>query len=651
MRSTRQLRLSETPYGHALLSLLRYAWLGAGRRELFSFLRSPYSGLARAHADFLEGRLRGRGLRSPERLEATILELRGQPLPALDRLRAASTSIGAVRELAGSMLRAAYGLESPPATEGARLDLRAYQAVLTLLDELEGWAKLGGELSAEELVAAIERAPVRSGAAAAGPRRRSSICSAPARAGPRSCSFSAWKKASSRSARRRRRSSTKTGAATSTEPPGSPSPTRSPARDTSSTPRARGRRGASISCARRRTMTARPARRAPSGTTSRAVLDPDDLPRATRRRALSELVWPIESAPSERERLRALAWLSTYDSAGAGCDRARERMGAAARPRARGAFDRPTRLTDPAVLESLRSRAMFGVTELEAFAGCSSIWFVERLLDPKSMDVEVDARMRGSIAHQALYKFFSGLPKRLGTEQVSPEQLDDALEFLGECLADAIAGGAESRLELTDLQRSELRQGLWRDLEALVRAEAESEHRLVPRQFEVSFGSERSAPELQRGLDLETFFLSGKIDRIDLDPFAARGIVWDYKSGKKAHSAAEIERELRLQIPLYMLVLRDLVGVEPLGGLYRPLSGDRKARGLLRATAKDDGVPGHSRATTWTRRTSGGRSRRRRRERARSSSESAAATSSTIRARGSCPSWCELGPMCRVRRR
>ena len=44
-----------------------------------------------------------------------------------------------------------------------------------------------------------------------------------------------------------------------------------------------------------------------------------------------------------------------------------------------------------------------------------------------------------------------------------------------------------------------------------------------------------------------------------------------------------------------MLVLRDLVGVEPLGGLYRPLAGDRKARGLLRASAKEDGVPGYSR--------------------------------------------------------
>src|SRR6185436_14904503 len=155
------------------------------------------------------------------------------------------------------------------------------------------------------------------------------------------------------------------------------------------------------------------------------------------------------------ERLRAVSRLSTADRAAAeavalanGWDRRLSR--------ALEAFRRPTALTDPAALESLRSRGVFGVTELEAFAGCSSIWFVERMLDPKSMDVEVDARMRGSIAHQTLFKFFSGLPKRLGCERVSPDQLDDALAFLGECLAEAIAGGAENRLELTDLQRSEL---------------------------------------------------------------------------------------------------------------------------------------------------------------------------------------------------
>jgi ATP-dependent helicase/DNAse subunit B len=379
------------------------------------------------------------------------------------------------------------------------------------------------------------------------------------------------------------------------------------------------------------------------------VIQPEDVARWTRRRPLSQLVWPIEIAPSERERLRALSWLSTTDHAGADA-LARANGWERRLDRALQAFDRPTRLTDSSVLDQLRGKSMFGVTELEAFAGCSSIWLVERLLDPKSMDAEVDARMRGSVAHQALFKFFSGLPKRLDAERVPPDRLDEALDFMRECLAEAIATGAEARLELTDLQRRELEQSLWRDLEGLVRAEAESELPLVPRKFEVSFGSDRSAPELQRGLDLGTFHLSGKIDRIDLDPFAARGIVWDYKSGKKAHSATEIERELRLQIPLYMLVLRDLVGVEPLGGLYRPLAGDRKARGLLRATARDDGVPGYSSRDYvdeddfWAK--------------VAKAEEVARRIVARIREgdvkhdprEGTCPSWCELGSMCRVKR-
>jgi RecB family exonuclease len=233
----------------------------------------------------------------------------------------------------------------------------------------------------------------------------------------------------------------------------------------------------------------------------------------------------------------------------------------------------------------------------------------------------------------------------LGSDGVQPEQVEDAVRFMHGCLDQALEG---VRMEMTDLQRRELRQGLARDLEQLVRAEAESTLPLVPRRFEVSFGSERSAPELQRGLELgDGAILSGKIDRIDVDPFSARGIVQDYKAGKSAHSAAEIEKELRLQIPLYMLVLRDLVGIEPLGGVYRPLAGGRRARGLLRA---GEGLDGFARndyrpeEEFWSQ-VEGAR-------------ETARGLAERIRTGdvrhdprgGECPSWCDLWPMCRIGR-
>ena len=120
------------------------------------------------------------------------------------------------------------------------------------------------------------------------------------------------------------------------------------------------------------------------------------------------------------------------------------------------------------------------------------------------------------------------------------------MRFLRRCFDDTLAGVSQ---ELSELERRELEGQLWRDLEHFVRDEAEAELPLVPRRFEVSFGTERSSPELQRGLDLGGFALSGKIDRIDVDPMSARGIVWDYKSGKTAFSAAKIDSPIHASGP------------------------------------------------------------------------------------------------------
>jgi hypothetical protein len=640
--------LTRTPFGHALLSLLRWEWRERRRGRLYAFLRSSYSGLPRAHVDFLEGRLRGRAV-ADERVEEETLRLRaGSRIPALERLRAEADPVAAVRALAAEMLRGSYGLEAPPTGPEALRDLRAHDAVARTLDELAAWCDLSAPVTPDDVVVALERTTVRLFAARE-PGRVAVVDLLQARTRRPEAVFVLGVEEGSLPRR------------------GDASPfvddelrrtldDRHGARLQRPAQAARDRYLFYAACTRpsRRLVLVRraagddggPREASPFWDETRTPFDPEDVARWTRRRALSALTWPLERAPTERERLRAVAAHAAHDVDGA-------RAVAVANgwerrlTRALRAFDRPTRLGHPAVLAELAARTSFGVTELEAFADCSSIWFVERLISPRTIDAGVDARLRGQVAHQALYRFFAGLPRRLGVDRPQEEGLEDTLEFLSECLDDAIAGVG---VQLTELQHRELRGTLRRDLEALVRAEAEVETPLAPRRFEVSFGSDRSPPELQRGLELDGFTVSGKIDRIDVDPFSARGIVQDYKSGKTAHSAARIESELRLQIPLYMLVLRDLVGIDPLGGVYRALAGRREARGLLREDARDDGVPGFHRndylapEEFW-----------RQVEVAR---ERAGDIVRRLRAgqvghdprTGTCPDWCRLWTMCRIRR-
>jgi len=639
-------RLGDTPLGRAMLALLRFGWVGGGRGELFAFLRSPFSGLERRATDFVEGRLRGRAIADPSRVEEESERLRGAPIPALVELKSVQEPVAAARGLLRTMVRNAWGLAAPPTADDARGDARAYRAAERTLDELRAFATLDGQSpSTEEVIAALERTRVRP--TAAGERGRVAVLDY-SRARTRLFDVVFLLGLEEGSLPRRDR----------------PSPLldddarrKLGGRLERPDPVARDRYLFYTACTRaeQRLVLVReaasddgvPREPSPFWGDVRSLFDPADVARATRRRPLSSLTWTLDSAPSERERLRALARLSVEDASSAaalatanGWSRRLER--------AREAFDRPTRLRSPTVLDTFSGRTVFSATELERFADCSSAWLVERVIDPKTIDAEPDPILRGQVVHTTLHRFYSALPRELDAERVTPENLEPALELVRRCLDDAFSSGV--RLDLTDLQEAELRQTLLADLEGFVRDEAESDVSFVPRRLEVAFGSERAAPELQRGLTLgDGLFLSGKIDRIDIDPFSARGIVQDYKSGKGAHSARDIDRELRLQIPLYVLALRDLVGIEPLGGLYRALSGKRHTRGMLRESSRED-LPGFFKddylddEAFWAQ--------------VETARERAATNAQRIRAgdvqhdpKGDgCPSWCDLWPICRVPR-
>jgi ATP-dependent helicase/DNAse subunit B len=635
-----RVRLGTTPIGHALLQLLRYAWGDAGRRELFGFLRSPYSGLARSSVDYVEGRLRGRAIHTPARVEEEAEKLREAPIPALAELRAAEDPVDAIRDQLRAMLRAAYGTDAPPAGEVSRLDLRAYGHVLQLLTEL-------GRLDAtrDEVIAALERCEVR--LASSGEAGRVAVLDL-MRARTRRFEVVFVLGLEEGSLPRRSRTSPFLDDDRRRELGGRLERPDQVSRD---------RYLFYTACTRavRRLYLVReaatdegtPREPSPFWEEVAAVFDRDDVVHATTRRPLSALTWSLDHAPSERERLRALSLLAASDADQAvvlAAANGWERRLA----RARGALRRETRLRSEALRAVYGAKSMFSVTELERFADCSSAWLFERVISPRTIDAEADAMLRGSVAHSALHKFYAGLPKELGSDRVVPENVEQAVGFLRRCLDDALRGGV--RLELTELQAAELEEGLWRDLEGFVRDEAASPLALVPRQFEVAFGSDRSAPQLQRGLQLgDGIYLSGKIDRIDVDPFSARGIVQDYKSGRSAHSAKQIDEELKLQIPLYMLVLRDLVGIEPLGGVYRALAGARVTRGLLSADAADD-LPGFQRNDYLDDEAFWGL--------VDTARERALGYAQRIRAGdirhdpkgGTCPTWCDLWTMCRVER-
>ena len=524
-------RLGTTAFGQSLLSLLRFVWNNGIRRDLFAFLRTPYGGLGRSDVDFLEGRLRGRAVLRGERTLEELTKLRtGRPLPILEALAAEGGALAAAASAVEAMLRNAYGLGMPPTTMSARRDLRAADAARGVIDELAWLGEAGVRVATDDILTALDHATVR-GDGAGAPGRVAVLDLARARTRTFEAVFVIGLEQGSLP----RRAST------------------SPFFDDEMRRELDGTRGARLerpdaasrdrylfytACSRpRRLLTlvreaatddGSPREASPFWEAVCELFEPDDVRRATTRRPLARLTWPIESAPTERERLRSLARLAAEDpreaDALAYANGWQRKLG-----RARRAFSRPTAVTHPRAVALLTSRDTFRVTDLERMATCSSAWFVERYLRPGEIDQVIGPKMKGSIAHVALQRFYSQLPSAIpGAERVTPENVEAAVRLMHECVDGALDSGL--RIDVGDLERRELGQGLRRDLEQLVRVDAAASSTFVPRRLEVSFKSYELAPGV---------LVSGKIDRVDADPVSARGIIVDYKSGSCAFRGAD----------------------------------------------------------------------------------------------------------------
>lgn len=270
-----------------------------------------------------------------------------------------------------------------------------------------------------------------------------------------------------------------------------------------------------------------------------------------RRRELGAAGWPAAAAPTEREAAR---------------------FSAAAAPPATPPVIDPLRA--PAALGPLRERHTWSASQLEVWASCPVKWFVERHLRPEVLVPDPEPMIRGELAHRVLEHALSTLAVDGG---LSPERLPEARRLV----RDALDAHADDYKISTNPER--LRSALRRlevDLVRYLDFAAHAGSAFAPARFEVQFGkAEDPYPPLE--LDGGALRLAGRIDRVDVDASGREAIVYDYK-GKTATEQAKWLEKGKLQIGLYMLTLRHVLGLEPVGGFYQPLGGaEARPRGAV----------------------------------------------------------------------
>nr|MBA2513354.1 PD-(D/E)XK nuclease family protein [Solirubrobacterales bacterium] len=246
--------------------------------------------------------------------------------------------------------------------------------------------------------------------------------------------------------------------------------------------------------------------------------------------------------------------------------------------------EKPKDLRAPAVLEALGAVDLFGASTLENYETCSYRWLVGHELRPQRLDPADEPLVLGGLAHKALEELYKDQPA--GTPRPTPETLGAWRARAAE-LVTRIA--AESDLPASDsmaLAQARRVEGL---IAAHLADEAAAERVLAPDPLllEAEFGEDKDKDPLQ----LDGVRLHGQIDRVDVGegPGGRVGLVTDYKLSREVTTAAALSEEGKLQLQLYSLALRELWGIEPLGGVYLPLRGTdkRMGRGLLRGEMKE----------------------------------------------------------------
>jgi RecB family exonuclease len=345
-------------------------------------------------------------------------------------------------------------------------------------------------------------------------------------------------------------------------------------------------------------------------------------------RTLADQVFDLAGAPTLRQYLRACAskWLEPHPSCGLASSSlpARSRRGARAW------------LTSEGILRELAATQSFSPSALESYLTCPFIWFVERVVGVEDLEAVLDRQLVGQLLHKVLSETYQELRSAglLPLEAQHVAFAEAAAASIVEALIDSSdCPGTPAERRLAEFQLKRMAADLFA--------------------MEVAAGGTRSLADTELtvggedGVDVGGVAIRGRIDRVDSTSEGELFVI-DYKSGGVPEKR-KIGTSDGLQLPLYMLALAgERPGGRVIGGAYvSPKTRERSGVALAGCAAvtgpearacrlMDDDELQQLMLETVTL--------------AREAAEGIRSGAIAPRAGRTCPDWCRLATVCRVRR-
>ena len=235
-------------------------------------------------------------------------------------------------------------------------------------------------------------------------------------------------------------------------------------------------------------------------------------------------------------------------------------------------------LTDPQAIQIFSSPKTFSATRLETYDTCAFKYFASRalyLIEP--LEGRENLEM-GRVLHEVLETFYKELPAK---QRADDSFWNDRAKIKKNLLGRLQKITQKSFMPYEPLYRRKMHlESMAVLLEAFVDSEAEfhKQRKLEPTHFEFGFDSLKiPSPEGE-------IVIEGKIDRIDVLPGEKKALVVDYKRSVRQESIAKkLESGVELQLPIYLLALRRVLKLEPVGAELRFLKkGTKEKEGIYR---------------------------------------------------------------------